>query len=73
MYAITAAAGFRNPYPTPIPVSTAGLPRFNPAGLLGPHPGLGPPPHGLHHPSIITPGPKQELSPMSIVHENHFR
>lgn len=60
MYAITTAAGFRNPYPTPLSVTTASIPRFNPAGLLGPHPGLGPPP--IHHPSIITPGPKQDLS-----------
>lgn len=57
------ATGFRSPYPSSLPINTT-LPsdfyRFSP-GLL---------PHSHHHvlnshPAIVTPGPKQEISPES--------
>ncbi|CAH1406149.1 unnamed protein product [Nezara viridula] len=71
MYPISSgSAGFRSPYPSSLPITTASLPsdfyRFSPTGLMGPHPGLSP--HS--HPAIVTPGPKQELGANDISHRS---
>lgn len=59
MYPMTSA-GFRGSYPSTLPVSATGLPRFAPPTLIPPHPGLPAHPSFSHH-AIITPGPKQEV------------
>ncbi|XP_064631221.1 transcription factor 7-like 2 isoform X3 [Lineus longissimus] len=63
-YPVTST-GYRGPYPSSL-VTNSTL-RFG-------HPGLIPPPPGVHHsvphPAIITPGPKQEI-PQSQAQENH--
>ncbi|XP_066901096.1 protein pangolin, isoforms A/H/I/S isoform X7 [Halyomorpha halys] len=71
MYPISSgSAGFRSPYPSSLPITTASLPsdfyRFSPTGLMGPHPGLSP--HS--HPAIVTPGPKQELGANDVSHRS---
>ncbi|KAK7862274.1 hypothetical protein R5R35_006643 [Gryllus longicercus] len=78
MYPIsTAAAGFRSPYPSSLPITSTSLSsdfyRFSPTGLIPPHPGLSPHPHPhslATHPAIVTPGPKQELGAHPADH-NH--
>ncbi|XP_076360658.1 transcription factor 7-like 2 isoform X2 [Tachypleus tridentatus] len=56
MYPITSA-GLRGPYPTSFQVTSSSIPRFSPPTFLPPHPGI--PTHpGLHHPALLTPGPK---------------
>ncbi|XP_013791262.2 protein pangolin, isoforms A/H/I/S-like isoform X2 [Limulus polyphemus] len=60
MYPMTSA-GFRGTYPTSLQVTTASIPRFSPPSLLHPHPGI--PTHpGLHHPALLTAGPKHGVS-----------
>ncbi|XP_054290167.1 protein pangolin, isoforms A/H/I/S isoform X2 [Macrosteles quadrilineatus] len=77
MYPIsTASAGFRSPYPSPLPITSSSLPsdlyRFSPSGLMASHPGLSPHSHPslTSHPAIVTPGPKQELQ---SDHNHHHR
>uniref|UniRef100_U5ENY3 dTCF n=1 Tax=Corethrella appendiculata TaxID=1370023 RepID=U5ENY3_9DIPT len=58
----SAASGFRSPYPSSLPINTT-LPsdfyRFSPTLLPAVHTH-----HVLNsHPAIVTPGPKQEISP----------
>ncbi|KAI0223374.1 Protein pangolin [Lamellibrachia satsuma] len=57
-------AAFRSPYGPPL--SSSPLPRFSPPGIMPPHPGF----PSLQHPAIITPGPKQEVLPISSSDNN---
>ncbi|KAK2172741.1 hypothetical protein NP493_934g00004 [Ridgeia piscesae] len=57
-------AAFRSPYGPPL--SSSPLPRFSPPGIMPPHPGF----PNLQHPAIITPGPKQEIHPVTSADNN---
>lgn len=67
MLARSSSAG---PFCSSYPTSLAGSPLawFGPSGILPPHASFAYP--GLNHPAIVTPGIKQEISPLSESTEN---
>ncbi|XP_074649574.1 transcription factor 7-like 2 isoform X2 [Tubulanus polymorphus] len=59
-------SGYRGPYPL---VANSAALRFNhTAGLIHPPHGMH---HGIPHPAIVTPGPKQDIQQHSQTQENH--
>ncbi|XP_011687498.1 PREDICTED: protein pangolin, isoforms A/H/I/S-like [Wasmannia auropunctata] len=75
MYPISPAnAGFRNPYPTSLPITSSSLPsdlyRFSPTGLMPPHPGLSPHAHALASHALVSSAPKADHSTLDHNHRS---